>query len=204
VGPDEPIEATQRQRAERRLLTSLRRHHRRVPLGTDVRVDTLIAELRAAEPKRPSRHRGAARLTLSDAQLREVVDGLVAAGTLVRRGHRVRLPDRAPRLDGQMQTRVAELLGTLREAGSTPPRAESVAGRLGIPLALVDQLRAVGELVNLAPGIDFPAATWGEISERLDRLGPAPSVRLVRDELATTRRHAEAILRRFRDTRGVE
>lgn len=195
--------------AERRLLNAIRRFHRREPLRPDLRVDTLIAELRAADPSRASAHRGRQPLALTDADLRAVIDELVRAGTMVRLGHRVSLPDRAPRLDPIMRERVERLMAALREAGATPPPAERVAKGLGIPPALLDQLRAAGDLVSLGPRIDVPREVWIQIRERLDQLVDGPlSARLVRDELGTTRRHAEAILRHRlsddRDRRGVE
>jgi hypothetical protein len=81
-----------------------------------------------------------------------------------------------------------------------------VAARLGIPAALVDQLRAAGELIAAGPRIDYPRDAWTEISDRLDRLAAAAplSVRDVRDELGTTRRHAEAILRHWNRGRMQE
>jgi hypothetical protein len=103
-----------------------------------------------------------------------------------------------------MRERVDELLRTLGQAGATPPPAERVAIRLGIPGALLGQLRASGELVAVAPGIDFSRGSWGDITGRLDRLATQGelSVRRIRDELRSTRRHAEAILRRHREERG--
>jgi hypothetical protein len=194
------MDPAQRRLAERRLLDTLRRLHRREPLRSDVRVDRLIAELHSADPARPSGHRGRQPLSLSDVDLRTIVDGMVGAGTLVRHGHRVRLAGRDARLDPEMGLRIDQLLAVLGAAGATPPSAESVAARLGIPAALVDQLRANGDLLQVAPRIDYSPTTWAEISARLDRLaGEAPlSVGLVRDHLHTTRRHAEAILRRRR------
>jgi hypothetical protein len=110
----------------------------------------------------------------------------------------VRLLEHGPGLDPAMQGRVDQLLAVLLDAGSTPPPAHGLAVRLGIPSALLDQLRAAGDLVQVGPRIDYPRAQWAEVSARLDRLAAdAPlSVRLVRDALQTTRRHAEAILRR--------
>jgi hypothetical protein len=205
---DGPIDPAQRRLAERRLLDALRRLHRREPLRADVRVDRLIADLRAADPSRPSAHRGRQPLTVSDGELRAVVDELVASGALLRDGHRVRLAERGAALDPVMGERVRRLLKELGEGGSTPPPAERIAARLGIPPALLDQLRAAGELVAVAPRIDYPCDRWTAIGAELDRLaGEAPlSVRGVRDALRTTRRHAEAILRRHgadRDRRGV-
>jgi len=98
-----------------------------------------------------------------------------------------------------MRGRLDELLATLRSAGATPPPVDGVAARLGIPAALLDQLRASGELVPVAPRIAYPRDTWDEIGSRLDRLATVRSlsVGLVRDELGTARRHAEAILRNW-------
>jgi hypothetical protein len=194
-----PIDPAQRRLAERRLLAALGRHQKRSPLRRDLRVDTLVGELRAGEPFRATGHRGRQPLTLSDGELRSVVDEMVAAGTLLRTGHRVELPEAGQSLDPVMRQRVDELLTTLRAGGMTPPPAEAVATRLGIPPGLVDQLRAAGELVSVAPRIDYPHSAWLEISRRLDELaadGP-PSVREIRDELGTARRHAEAILRHW-------
>lgn len=136
-------------------------------------------------------------MTLADADLRQLVDEMVATGALFRQGHRVRLPDPGASLDPVMRGRLDELMATLRSAGASPPTVEGVAARLGIPGAFIDQLRNSGELVTVGPRIEFPLETWNELTRQLDRLaGERPlSVSLVRDELGTTRRHAEAILR---------
>lgn len=208
MAPTGPIDPAQRRLAERRLLDASRRIQRREPLRADVRVDRLVAEVRAAEPSRPSSHRGRQPLTLSDAQLRSVVDELVASGALHRTGHRVSLSSRGPALDPTTGERLARLMEMLSADGATPQPAERVAARLGIASTLLDQLRVAGDLVPIAPRIDYPRGTWATICARLDRLaadGPL-SVRRVRDALQTTRRHAEAILRRHRtdrDSRGV-
>jgi hypothetical protein len=202
---DGPIEPADRHLAERRLLDALRRFHRRQPLRPDMRVDRLIADLRAAEPSRPSAHRGRRPLPLTDAALRDVVDGLVGSGMLRREGHRVSLAGAPSFLDPIMRERVGELIETLANAGPTPPPAEGVAARLGIPAAMLDELRASGELVAAGPRIDYPSASWADISGQLDRLAAAAplSVRTIRDELGTTRRHAEAILHRYLGWRGI-
>jgi hypothetical protein len=204
VGGD-PIDPGQRLHAERRLLAALRRHQRRSPLRADVRVDTLVGELRAGEPGQATGHRGRQPVKLTDGELRSVVDGMVVAGTLLRSGHRVRLPDAGRSLDPIMRERLDQLLITLSARGATPPSADSVGARLGIPPALIDQLRAAGELISLAPRIDHPRQAWLEISHKLDLLADAsaPSVRRVRDELGTTRRHAEAILRHWNRSRST-
>jgi hypothetical protein len=195
---DRPIDPAQQQLAERRLLAMLRRVHRSEPLAPDIRVDALVARVRSApNDPRPGTHRGAGRLLLGDDAMRAVVDQLVAAGQLVRQGHRVRLPDHAPLLDPQMRERVERLLGGLRSAGVEPPRVEALAARLGIPPPVIDQLRTAGELVAVAPGIDYPRDVHAALLERLDRMaarGPL-NVARVRDELRASRRYAEALLR---------
>jgi len=202
---DGPIDPGQRRLAERRLLAALRRHQRRFPLRSDMRVDTLIGELRADAQGRPAGHRGAQPLAITDKELRAVVDGMVASGQLLRTGHRVQMPaGAAPAFDPIMRERVDLLLTTLTAAGAAPPPAERVAARLGIPAALVDQLRAAGELVSVGPRIDLTRASWDRFSARLDRLaasGP-PSVALVRDDLDTARRFAERILQHWNEVRG--
>lgn len=201
---DGPIDPGQRQLAERRLLAALRRHQKRLPLRPDVRVDTLVGELRAGEPARATGHRGRQPLLLGDAELRAVVDEMVTAGTLRRSGHRVQLEEGGQTLDPIMRERVDQLLATLAAGGATPPPAEAVATRLGIPGALIDQVRAAGDLVSVAPRIDYPRDVWLDISHRLDQMAleRAPSVREIRDELGTARRHAEAILRHWNRSRS--
>ena len=191
----EPIDPRQRRIAERRVTHALQRIHRREPMDADVRVDAVVAMVRAA-PRPAAGHRGSTRLTLGDAAIHEVIDGMVRAGTLVRRGHRIRLPDHRPGLEPVMRERADRLLEGLREAGAEPPRVDGLAARLGIPPAVLAQLRRSGELVAIGPGIDYPRDAWTSIGASVDRLterGPLTVARL-RDELRTSRRHAEAIL----------
>lgn len=186
-----------RRLGRRRLLTAVRRLHRREPLRGDVRVDSVIAEARADHAdRRPSTHRGGGHLALDDNALRELVAQLVAEGELVGEGRRVRLPDHAPVLDPEMRERVDRLMDGLREAGAAPPRVDGPASRLGIQPTVLDQLRASGELVTVGPGIDYPRDRYEELRARLDQLGRGGrlSVGRVRDELRTSRRHAEALI----------
>ena len=197
------MDPAQRRVATRRLLDALRRLHRRDPLRPDVRLDALLAAARSVAPARARGHRGATPLELDDAGLLQVIDELAAEGRVVREGRRVRLAEHRPELGETMRERVERLLAGLREARYEPPRVEGPAARLGIPDGVLAQLRAGGELVSLAPGIDYPRATWDELRERVDRLatyGPLTVAR-VRDHLHTSRRHAEAILARRRADR---
>lgn len=180
-----------RRLTERRLLAALSRFHKREPMAVDLRIDGLLALLRDDGP-RPSSHRGAAPLVLSDAELLEVIDDLAARGEIERDGHRVRLAGHAPQLGPEMRRRADALLGELGAAGASPPRAEPVARRLGLPDGVLDALRQSGELVSLAPGVEYPREV---LEALLDRLGGRNlSVAQVRDELGTSRRYAAPLL----------
>jgi hypothetical protein len=189
------IDPEQRRIAERLVLAALRRFHREQPLSADLRVDALVRRVRsAAGRKPPPRHRGAAALTLDDADLRRVIDDMADDGRLSRVGRRVGLPSARPELDPEMSERVDRLLDGLRAAGAEPPRVDGLAARLGIQPPVVDQLRAGGLLRQVAPGIDYPADVWSSILARVEGMRGPLSVARVRDELHTSRRHAEAIL----------
>jgi hypothetical protein len=131
---------------------------------------------------------------------------MVESAAMLRTGHRVRLPDGGPALDQVMRERVELLLTTLTAAGAKPPPAETVASRLGVPDALLDQLRGTGDLVSIGPRVDLTRASWAGIAARLDRLaadGPL-SVAGVRDDLDTARRYAEGILRHWNRLRSQQ
>lgn len=190
-----PIDQEQRRIAERLILAALRRFHREQPLAADIRTDALVARVRdAARRKPPPRHRGATPLELDDADLRTVLEEMVGDGRLQRTGRRVRLPDREPGLAPEMAERVERLLIGLREAGASPPRVEGPAARLGIPPVVLDQLRSGGALRRVADGIDYPADVWAALAARVEEMRGTVTVARLRDELGTSRRHAEAIL----------
>jgi hypothetical protein len=189
------IDPDQRRVAERLILAALRRFHREQPLSADLRMDALVRRVReAAKHKPPPRHRGATPLTLEEADLRRVIEDMADDGRLVRHGRRVGLAGTAPGLDPEMAERVTRLLDGLRSAGAEPPRIDGLAARLGIPPAVLDQLRAGGILRQIAPGIDYPADVWSALAARVEAMRGPLSVARVRDELHTSRRHAEAIL----------
>lgn len=189
------IDPEQRRVAQRLVLAALRRFHREQPLAADIRLDTLVTRVRAAAGRKPPpRHRGSTPLTLEDAELRRVVDDMAADGRLVRSGRRIRLPDEQPHLEPEMEARVERLLNGLRSAGAAPPRVEGLAARLGIPPNVLDQLRTAGTLRRIGPGIDYPADVWASLHARVSEMRGTVSVARLRDELRTSRRHAEAIL----------
>ncbi|MDQ4036720.1 MAG: hypothetical protein M3153_12490 [Chloroflexota bacterium] len=189
------IDPNQRHVAERLVLLALRRFHREQPLSVDMRMDALVARVtELAERRPPSRHRGGAKLDLPEADLRRVIDDLVTAGKLVRDGRRIRLADAQTGLDPDMADKVSTLLAGLRAAGAAPPRVEGIAGRLGIPPTVIDQLRSAGQLRQIAPGIDYPADVWSALRARIEGMAGTVTIARLRDELRASRRHAEAIL----------
>lgn len=164
-------------------------------MSVDLRIDALVGRVRsAAGRKPPPRHRGATPLTLDDADLRRVIEEMADDGRLARNGRRVGLPESRPPMDPEMEARVERLLEGLRAAGAEPPRVDGLAGRLGITPTVIEHLRAGGVLRQIAPGIDYPADVWSALQVRVQGMGPSPSIARVRDELRTSRRHAEAIL----------
>ena len=185
------MQPAQRRLAERRLLTALARAHRHEPMRPWLRADTVLRDVREA-PLRPSSHRGAQPLGLTDTELRAVLAALAEEGEIEMIGAKVRLASRASALGAEMRRRADELLAELRAAGASPPRAEAVARRIGLPEAVVDGLRQSGELVSAAPGVDYPADVLDALLGRL--AGRELSVADVRDELGTTRRFAAALL----------
>ncbi len=189
------IDPEQRHVAERLVLLALRRFHREQPLAVDIRMDGLVARILTIAERQPSsRHRGGGQLDLPEADLRRVIDDLVTSGKLVRTGRRIRLADAKTGLAPEMAEKVATLLDGLRAAGAEPPRVEGIAGRLGIPPAVVDQLRTAGQLRQIAPGIEYPADVWSALRVRVEGMSGTLSIARLRDELHTSRRHAEAIL----------
>jgi hypothetical protein len=132
-----------------------------------------------------------------------VIDDLVDSGALLRVGHRVRPAERSKDPDELMRARVLSLLAALTAAGATPLSADEVAARLGIPLPLLDQLRAAGEVIGLGPRIDLTRESWAWVSGRLDQLAVRrePTVAGLRDDLGTSRRFAEAFLRHWNRAR---
>ena len=115
-------------------------------------------------------------------------------GRLIRNGRRVGLPESRRRWNRRWRSGSTGCMEGLRSAGAEPPRVDGLAARLGIPPAVLDQLRAGGQLRQIAPGIDYPADVWSSLQARVEGMRGPMSVARLRDELHTSRRHAEAIL----------
>lgn len=200
------MEAARREKARRDLLRALERFHREQPMTPDLRVDGLVARVQRASPGPSLKHRGGGAAS-TRADLEAALDALVADGTVARVGRRVRLASGGAGLGPDMRRRADELLRALRDHAGVPPRAEAVARRLGLPLAVVDGLRASGELVAVAPGIDYPADVLDALMARLAALPEeeAAGTGSVAAALGVSRRHAQALRQRAgqRDRRPV-
>ena len=177
------IDPEQRRVAERLVLAALRKFHHEQPLSVDLRMDSLVSRVRvAAGRKPPPRHRGSAPLTLEDAELRRVIEEMADDGRLTRNGRRVGMPGAAPSLEPEMAERVDRLMEGLRSAVASPPRVDGLAARLGIPPSVLDQLRAGGQLRQIAPGIDYPADVWSALQARIEGMRGPVSIGRLRDE----------------------
>lgn len=191
--------------AERRLIAVLRRLHAAQPMQPDHRIDAVRGAVQTAPTARSPRHRGGSLRAIDDVTFDAALDALVAAGRVMRNGRRIQLAVDRPVLGDQMRARANALLDALRAAGATPPRTESVARPLGVPIAVVEGLRAAGELVSIAPGIDYPADVIAGLVERLNGAAPGePTRAAIIEELGVSRRYADALLSHLtRDSRAV-
>jgi hypothetical protein len=196
------IDPDQARLAERRILSALRRMHREDPLASGFRVDAVLSRALASPDLRPATHRGAGRLHLDHRPLRALVEDMVSRGRLVADGRRIRLSDHRPELGLDMRRRADELLGELRAAGASPPRAAAVARRVGLPEPVLDHLRATGELVAVAPEIDYPDDVYRQLRDAAlgfaGEHGRLPSVAEYRSAIGASRRYAAALLERIR------
>ncbi len=121
--------------------------------------EVAVADFHAAEPLRPGMPRGALRGRLPpnvpEDVSEAVVDRLAAAGRVIVRGDRVRLPGHAPALSEADRAIAERMLAEARDAGLDPPAPRAWSESLGIPperlRGLLAFLEAEGRLVR-APG----------------------------------------------------
>ncbi len=119
------------------------------------------------------------------------MDDLVAEGAVARIGHRVRLAGDRVALGGSARDDADRLVAELAANGASPPPADALARRIGVAAWIVDALRASGELVVLAPRVEYPRAVLESLLARFE--GRGLGVAEIRDELATSRRYAKAL-----------
>jgi selenocysteine-specific elongation factor len=136
--------------------------------------------------------------------LKLLLDGLVAAGVLVRRESEIGLAGREAKADpveAERRTRVEE---AYRKARFSAPLEEEVRARLGLnPSVFNPVLNALlrsGELVRLAPKViyhrDTLEAARTAVAGLIERRGSVTIAEL-RDRLELSRKYAQAILEYF-------
>jgi len=142
--------------------------------------------------------------TADAATLKPVLDGLLAAGTLVRAGSEIGLAGRQPKTDpvqAELRSRVED---AFRNARFSAPLEEDVRSRLGLnPSVFNPVLNALlrsGELVRLAPKVIYHRDTVDEaraaVAGLIERHG-AVTIAELRDRLGLSRKYAQAILEYF-------
>ena len=187
--------------AERLLLRTLARLHREQPLAGDFRADTVVERALASTARpRPPSHRGSGAPVPDARELHLVLERLSHEARIGRRGRRLFLPGREPRLGAETRARADELLATLRRSGAAPPPVARLAREIGLPEAALGFLRTSGELVTVADGLDYPADVLKELEARVaDLIRSEGGVRAARfrDAIGIGRRHAVALLEHF-------
>lgn len=170
------------ERSERRLLS----HHSQHPNDVGLSADTLTTWL----TRRSAKGLG-----------RALLDELVRAGRLQRRGAYVCHPSFAPALSEQDQRVYDAMLAELREAAFCPPALEelSCARRQNVQRLrrLAELAKSRGCLVQIDQKILLHADRWAELKDRvralIEREGPA-TVSQIRQELGTTRKYIVPIM----------
>jgi selenocysteine-specific elongation factor len=136
-----------------------------------------------------------------------LLDGLVAAGVLVRRESEIGLAGRAAKADPVEAERRARVEGAFRSARFSAPLEDEVRAKLGLnPSVFNPVLNALlrsGELVRLAPKVvyhrDTLEAARVAVAGLLERRGSVTIAEL-RDRLDLSRKYAQAILEYFDKT----
>jgi selenocysteine-specific elongation factor len=139
--------------------------------------------------------------------LKLLLEGLVAAGVLVRRESEVGLAGRAAKADPVEAERRARVEGAFRSARFSAPLEDEVRAKLGLnPSVFNPVLNALlrsGELVRLAPKVvyhrDTLEAARVAVAGLLERRGSVTIAEL-RDRLDLSRKYAQAILEYFDKT----
>ena len=186
----------------------------RVALGA--RATALVADHHAADPSSPglplptlraSLALAARRLvtldrTAADVVARELVDRLIAAGSLARDGDVVRDPSRAAGAPPETLAAMARLEVAL--AVAAPPSLAEAARAAGCPPEGIRALEAGGRIVRLEDDLAWAAATYRELVKRaLAMAAAAPlSPAAFRDATGTSRRYVLVILEDL-DRRGL-
>jgi selenocysteine-specific elongation factor len=141
------------------------------------------------------------------ATFKAVLDGLLAAGRLVREGAEIGLPGRRPKADPVQAELRSRVEAAFRDARFSAPLEDDVRTKLGLnpsvfnPI-LIALLRS-GDLVRLAPKVTYHRealeAARAAVAGLIERHGSVTIAEL-RDRLGVSRKYAQAILEHFDKT----
>jgi len=161
----------------------LREHHERFPLRTGM-------------PREEVR----SRLRLSARDATALFDLLADRSQIVVEESILRLPDHAVRFTSDEESRVAGFLAALVEQPYTPPALDDLVSRFSLNEEILSALIARGSIVRVADSIAFTSETVARIREwivqHLTATGTI-SVAEVRDQFATSRKYALALMEYF-------
>ncbi len=181
-------------------LEAVEAHHRASPLSPGLPLPraraVLLRRLRAlASIER--RH-----VDATGAAISSLLDELVAAGRLARRGEALRDPANASETPAELLSAMDRLESAL--AVSAPPSLELAAAAAACPPEGIRALQAAGRIVRLAPDLAWSTATYHRLAAvALDRARVGPlTPAAFRDATGTSRRFVLAILEDL-DRRGV-
>jgi selenocysteine-specific elongation factor len=158
----------------------------------------LLAALRASDTATPlSRGALADAAGVSDAAARAVLEQLVGEDAIVGRDAGYLARERAAFRD----PRAERVLATLREDGLEPRGVDALATTTGLAPAelrtLLDGLASSGHLARVKPGVYYDPAAISEVERRVTSIcerDGAVTIATLRDELATSRKYAQALL----------
>ncbi len=164
-----------------------------------------IADFQAKNPNLPGidleRLRGAAR-PVPDAKLfRLLVDRLLAAGVIEKRGNIVHTRGHAASLAGTDDVLASRMQARIAGAGAMPPMIRDLADELAVDVARVSKVAAVlvlrGDLVRVSGELFFSRAAIDEIRARLvEHLGHEGEISAAgfRDLIAASRKYCIPLL----------
>jgi selenocysteine-specific elongation factor len=172
------------------LLSTLSDHHRQHPLTSGLEVREARMALAATLP------------AFSDPDLADAfVQHLASAGSLVREGTILRLPDHAVTTEGREDA--GRLVEAVREGEPTPPSVQDLVER-GYGPELIRATCQEGRLVRVSPDIVVTPELLARAEEIVRAHGAPPGITVsrFREALGTSRKYALPILEYF-DGRGL-
>ncbi|MCC6176825.1 MAG: selenocysteine-specific translation elongation factor [Chloroflexi bacterium] len=149
--------------------------------------------LRRGMPKEELR----TRLGLESRLFVRLLERLLSEGLVVEAGPLLRLPEHQVAFSVDEQRQADRLLGTLRDAGASPPSRDEVEARFGVSPELTQALLDRGDLVEVAADLVYPADVLDVIKDEIlttIRERGSLTVAGVRDLFDTSRKYALALL----------